>query len=58
MRLRFLWISLCLLMVISSIHAAGREKYNFNSGWKLKVGDIAQAALRLFFQIQILIFVE
>lgn len=43
MRLRFLWISLCLLMVISSIHAAGREKYNFNSGWKLKVGDIAQA---------------
>lgn len=30
-------------MVISSIHAAGREKYNFNSGWKLKVGDIAQA---------------
>lgn len=43
MRLRFLWISLCLLVVISSIHAAGREKYNFNSGWKLKVGDIAQA---------------
>ena len=43
MRLRFLWISLCLLMVISSIHAAGREKYNFNSDWKLKVGDIAQA---------------
>lgn len=43
MRLRFLWISLCLLMVINSIHAAGREKYNFNSGWKLKVGDIAQA---------------
>lgn len=43
MRLRFLWISLCLLMVMSSIHAAGREKYNFNSGWKLKVGDIAQA---------------
>lgn len=38
--------------------AAGREKYNFNSGWKLKVGDIAQAALRLFFQIQILISVE
>lgn len=30
-------------MVISSIHAAGREKYNFNSDWKLKVGDIAQA---------------
>lgn len=43
MRLKFLWISLCLLMVISSIHAAGREKYNFNSDWKLKVGDIAQA---------------
>lgn len=43
MRLRFLWISLCLLMVISSIHAAGREKYNFNSGWELKAGDIAQA---------------
>lgn len=43
MRLRFLWISLCLLVVISSIHAAGREKYNFNSGWKLKVGDMAQA---------------
>lgn len=43
MRLRFLWISLCLLVVISSIHAAGREKYNFNSDWKLKVGDIAQA---------------
>lgn len=43
MRLRFLWISLCLLVVISSIHAAGHEKYNFNSGWKLKVGDIAQA---------------
>ncbi len=43
MRLRFLWISLCLLVVISSIHAAGRKKYNFNSGWKLKVGDIAQA---------------
>ena len=43
MRLRFLWISLCLLMVISSIHAAGREKYNFNSDWKLKVGDIVQA---------------
>lgn len=41
--MRYILISLFIFMALGHIHAAEREKYNFNSDWKLKVGDIVQA---------------
>ena len=41
--MRHILISLFIFMALGHIHAAEREKYNFNSDWKLKVGDIVQA---------------
>lgn len=41
--MRYILISLFIFMALGHIHAAEREKYNFNSNWKLKVGDIVQA---------------
>ena len=41
--MRYILISLFIFMALGYIHAAEREKYNFNSDWKLKVGDIVQA---------------
>ena len=41
--MRYILICLFIFMALGHIHAAEREKYNFNSDWKLKVGDIVQA---------------
>lgn len=41
--MRYILISLFIFMALGHIYAAEREKYNFNSDWKLKVGDIVQA---------------
>ena len=41
--MRYILISLFIFMALGHIHAAEREKYNFNSDWKLKLGDIIQA---------------
>lgn len=41
--MRYILISLFIFMALGHIHAAEREKYNFNSDWKLKAGDIIQA---------------
>lgn len=41
--MRYILICLFIFMALGHIHAAEREKYNFNSDWKLKVGDIIQA---------------
>lgn len=41
--MRYILISLFIFMALGHIHAVEREKYNFNSDWKLKVGDIVQA---------------
>lgn len=41
--MRYILISLFIFMALGHIHAAEREKYNFNSDWKLKIGDIVQA---------------
>ncbi len=41
MNIRSLFLSAALLL--SAVLASGREKYNFNSGWLLKVGDIPAA---------------
>lgn len=41
--MRYILICLFIFMTLGHIHAAEREKYNFNSDWKLKVGDIVQA---------------
>lgn len=40
--MRYILISLFIFMALGHIYAAEREKYNFNSDWKLKVGDIVQ----------------
>lgn len=41
--MRYILISLFIFMALGHIHAAEREKYNFNSDWKLKIGDMDQA---------------
>lgn len=41
--MRYILICLFIFMALGHIHAAEREKYNFNSDWKLKLGDIIQA---------------
>lgn len=46
MSIRSLFLSAALLL--SAVLASGREKYNFNSGWLLKVGDIPSAESRSF----------
>ena len=46
MNIRSLFLSAALLL--SAVLASGREKYNFNSGWLLKVGDIPSAESRSF----------
>ena len=33
-----------LLMLIVSVNATERQKLNFNGGWRLAVGDFAEAA--------------
>ena len=46
MNLKSLFLSAALILTAS--FATGREKYNFNSGWLLKVGDIPSAENRSF----------
>ena len=43
MKFRGLIVSVLLLLVAMGIQASERKKYNFNSAWFLKVGDIAHA---------------
>lgn len=40
--MRFILISL-FVCIACNMQAADRIRYNFNSDWKLKVGDIVQA---------------
>jgi len=44
MNIKTIFVAL-LLMGCLSVGAAGREKQNFNSGWRLAVGDFAEASL-------------
>ncbi len=37
-----------LTLILSSLNMSGREKYNFNSDWKLKIGDIKGAEEKKF----------
>lgn len=46
MNLKSLFLSAAL--ILTAAFATGREKYNFNSGWLLKVGDIPSAESRSF----------
>ena len=46
MNLKSLFLSAAL--ILTAAFATGREKYNFNSGWLLKVGDIPSAENRSF----------
>lgn len=50
MKLRKLSVALaaCAVMLASGLSLSAREKYNFNSDWKLKVGDIKGADQRNF----------
>ena len=43
MKIKCFIIGILLLATVIGIQAAEREKYNFNSAWCLKVGDIAHA---------------
>ena len=42
----FLLTAVSIMSAISGMWAAPREKYNFNSDWLLKVGDIKGAELK------------
>ncbi|MDE6341314.1 MAG: DUF4982 domain-containing protein [Muribaculaceae bacterium] len=44
LRLRTLLILCTCLLMASGIGAARRDKYNFNGGWQLHVGDVAGAS--------------
>lgn len=46
MNLKSLFLSAAL--ILTAAFATGREKYNFNSGWLLKVGDIPSAESRSY----------
>lgn len=44
MKNRFFFFTLILTTLFAlSTHAAKRQKYNFNSEWRLQVGDFPQA---------------
>ncbi len=48
MKKKFLLIAVSLMSAVCTLWGAPREKYNFNSDWRLKVGDVKGADLKAF----------